>query len=228
MTWWTTVSDVFRIYLIMSLTGSAVALLLFILKPLIRTRLPKSVQYYAWLVVIASYLIPFSLFISLPSSIGITPIISDIVNENVISGFEYQEREMILNTGYSSFLTDEEILQMSDDELPSVLRTIYETGRRKDITNGFMLQLPIYGFIGVLFSISTENGIFIRKLKKRNSLPKKHETALLAELCENCNAPKLFRNSIAATRPSMIGSRNERVSASYENEIEPVIRRFRR
>ena len=204
MTWWTTISDMFRVYIVMSLTGSSVALLLFILKPLIRYRLPKSVQYYSWLIVIATYLIPFSLFISVPPSIGITPLISDIVNENVVSGFEYQEREMILNTGYSSFLADEEVLQMSDEELSSVLRTIYETSRKKDIMNGFMLQLPIYGFIAVLFTTILENGIFVRKLRKRSSFPTERETSTLSDLCGNNRVPKLFRNPIAET-PMLIG-----------------------
>jgi hypothetical protein len=39
-------SELFRTVLIMSITGTVLALLLFAIKPLIRGKLPKTIQYY--------------------------------------------------------------------------------------------------------------------------------------------------------------------------------------
>jgi beta-lactamase regulating signal transducer with metallopeptidase domain len=61
-------SDLFQTVLMMSITGTVMALLLFAVKPLIRTKLPKTIQYYLWLMVIGALLIPISKLVRLPSS----------------------------------------------------------------------------------------------------------------------------------------------------------------
>jgi beta-lactamase regulating signal transducer with metallopeptidase domain len=94
----------------MSLSGSIIALLLFALKPLIKNRLPKSVQYYLWLIVIAALLVPVSKFVSIPQyAEHIPPVpIYSIVEWNVISTQEQNERilrvkqEIPLATDFSS------------------------------------------------------------------------------------------------------------------------------
>jgi beta-lactamase regulating signal transducer with metallopeptidase domain len=50
----------------MSLSGSIIALFLFLMKPLLRDKLPKYSQYYLWLVVIAALLLPVSKMVTLP------------------------------------------------------------------------------------------------------------------------------------------------------------------
>jgi beta-lactamase regulating signal transducer with metallopeptidase domain len=47
-------AEIIRTILVMSVSGSIIALLLFALKLFIKNRLPKSVQYYLWLIVIAA------------------------------------------------------------------------------------------------------------------------------------------------------------------------------
>jgi beta-lactamase regulating signal transducer with metallopeptidase domain len=78
----------------MSVSGSIIALLLFALKPLIKNRLPKSVQYYLWLVVIAALLLPVSKFVTIPQyAEHIPPVpIYNIVEWNVISTSEENDR----------------------------------------------------------------------------------------------------------------------------------------
>ncbi|MCL2747358.1 MAG: M56 family metallopeptidase, partial [Oscillospiraceae bacterium] len=61
-------TDVIRTLLIMSITGSILALLLFAIKPLARDRLPKSAQYYLWLVVLFTLLVPISMIVVLPDN----------------------------------------------------------------------------------------------------------------------------------------------------------------
>jgi beta-lactamase regulating signal transducer with metallopeptidase domain len=87
-------AEIIRTILVMSVSGSVIALLLFALKPLIKNRLPKSAQYYLWLIVIAALLIPVSKLISIPQyAEHIPPVpIYSIVESNVISTTEQNER----------------------------------------------------------------------------------------------------------------------------------------
>jgi len=64
----TQIGNIVGVIVVMSLSGGALALLLALLKPLIRNRLPKSAQYYIWLVVLAALLIPVSELIVMPDS----------------------------------------------------------------------------------------------------------------------------------------------------------------
>ncbi|MDR0963154.1 MAG: M56 family metallopeptidase [Clostridium sp.] len=65
-------SELFQTVLIMSITGTVMAVLLFAIKPLIHALLPKSIQYYLWLMVIGALLIPISKLVRLPSSEPVT------------------------------------------------------------------------------------------------------------------------------------------------------------
>lgn len=49
-----------KLILSLSLSGSILAVLIFAVKPFIRNRMSKSVQYYIWLVVLLRLVIPFS------------------------------------------------------------------------------------------------------------------------------------------------------------------------
>ena len=200
----TEIGNIFRIYLIMSLTGSIAALLLFLLKPIIRNRLPKSVQYYSWIIVLVAYLVPFSLFISFPSSKGITPIISDIVNENVITGDEYQDREVMRETGYSAFLPIEEWRQLSENEQDKIFDVQSGTESERFWLNLFMRCFATFGVQFILIGVIIDNGTFVRKLKKRNCPPAEKERLILEKLCINNRLPKIFRNPLAET-PMLIG-----------------------
>lgn len=53
-------NDVIKLVLSLSLSGSILALLVFILKPLIKNKVSKSMQHLLWVVVILRFLIPFS------------------------------------------------------------------------------------------------------------------------------------------------------------------------
>jgi beta-lactamase regulating signal transducer with metallopeptidase domain len=63
-------AEIIRTILVMSVSGSIIALLLFALKPLIKNRLPKSAQYYLWLIVVAALIVPVSRFIIFESPIN--------------------------------------------------------------------------------------------------------------------------------------------------------------
>jgi beta-lactamase regulating signal transducer with metallopeptidase domain len=84
--------ETFRALLVMSITGSVVAALLLLVKPLVKSRLPKAAQYYLWLVVIAAFLVPFSRLVLLPLNTAETPTIAGTVDWYVADNAEIFER----------------------------------------------------------------------------------------------------------------------------------------
>jgi beta-lactamase regulating signal transducer with metallopeptidase domain len=54
-------SEAVLLILILSVTGTIPALILFALKPLIRHRSPETLQYYLWMIVLLRLVRPFSL-----------------------------------------------------------------------------------------------------------------------------------------------------------------------
>jgi beta-lactamase regulating signal transducer with metallopeptidase domain len=89
-------AEIIRTILVMSVSGSVIALLLFAIKPLIKNRLPKSAQYYLWLIVVAVLIVPVSKFVTIPQyAEHIPPVpIYNIVEWNVISTAEENARIM--------------------------------------------------------------------------------------------------------------------------------------
>jgi beta-lactamase regulating signal transducer with metallopeptidase domain len=65
---WNNINEILKLLAVMTITGSIIAAALFALKPILRNRLPKTAQYYLWLVALAAFLVPFSTFVILPKT----------------------------------------------------------------------------------------------------------------------------------------------------------------
>jgi beta-lactamase regulating signal transducer with metallopeptidase domain len=61
----------------MSITGSIITIIMFVIKPFIRNRLPKTTQYYLWLVVLVALVVPISRLVVLPDNSPNVPTISN-------------------------------------------------------------------------------------------------------------------------------------------------------
>ena len=53
-------NEAINLILSLSLSGSILAVLIFAVKPFIKSKLSKSIQYYIWIVVLLRFIIPFS------------------------------------------------------------------------------------------------------------------------------------------------------------------------
>ena len=74
--------EMIKVILSMTFTGSIISLFLFILKPVIKDKLPKSFQYYMWISVVIALMLPISKIIVIPvSDSSVMP----IKNEQIIS-----------------------------------------------------------------------------------------------------------------------------------------------
>ena len=197
-------TDFVRTIIIMSATGSILSLLLFIAKPLIRNRLPKSAQYYLWLVVIIAMLVPISQIVvlsdnqatAMPALQRVTapvaqmPTISETVTRFVITQGEEQTRL-------------QNIAHLADTNAPAYY------ARRQEIispvtlfTTHFVRAYPFGVLIVAVWYVA--NYLFFSKMyRRRNLLPDAETKQLLAKMCSG-RVPRLYYNQLATT-PMILG-----------------------
>ena len=202
--------------LVMSLTGSVLIILLLAIKPLIRNRLPKAIQYYLWLVVLFAMLVPASQFINIPASKVEVPNISTAV-DYYVAPFIYTPEYM--DAGWEANLPPV-IYDVSEvnhrvvvpvPEINQEYEQNYDTGQKTQ-----MFNLPdmttiifcIYGLgVFVYFAyIFYTYVIYIKKLKAFNRKTDPNVQAVLSRLCAKSKTklPLIYLNPLAET-PMLIG-----------------------
>ena len=189
--------DALRTIITMSITGSVIAIILFILKPLVRNRLPKSVQFYLWFVVLVALVVPISRFIVLPDSTSNVPAISKAVDWYVVSNEDIFERIRPYEAENS-----DDFIGIPESNMAEVEALIPATWVPEAV-DWFRLSHYIGVIIYLAFIYCSYNA-FTSKIKRRNTTAATEENAVLAELCGNRRIPLLYRNSLAAT-PMLIG-----------------------
>ena len=189
--------DALRTIITMSITGSVIAIILFILKPLVRNRLPKSVQYYLWFVVLVALVVPISRFIVLPDSTSNVPAISKAVDWYVVSNEDIFERIRPYEAENS-----DDFIGIPESNMAEVEALIPATWVPEAV-DWFRLSHYIGVIIYLAFIYCSYNA-FTSKIKRRNTTAATEENAVLAELCGNRRIPLLYRNPLAAT-PMLVG-----------------------
>ena len=198
-------TDFVRTIIIMSATGSVLSLLLFVIKPLVRNRLPKSTQYYLWLVAIIAMLVPISQIIVLPRSqtttvpvlqrVAATPVaqmptISETVTRFVITQGEEQMRlQNISHLAYTNapaYYAQRQAIISPVAFLITHFVRIYPFG---------VLIVAMWYFANYLF--------FSKMYRRRNLKPEEETLELLAQMC-NGRLPRLYYNQLATT-PMILG-----------------------
>ena len=201
-------SELFRSITIMTIIGSVVALLLLLAKPILRHRLPKSAQYYMWLVVIISLLVPLSRLIILPDTmvLGFNAI-HEVVGQNVLSTDEALQRQAALNPimGAPNMENAPAIPSathnLSSDSLPAT-----SPGLLAQISTILMLVYPWVALTTILFNIAG----YIRytmKVRRYNFSAAQYERFILKHLLRPSRMkriPRLYRNTLIET-PMLIG-----------------------
>jgi len=185
-------AEFLRTVLIMSASGSVLALLLFLCKPLMRERIPKATQYYLWLVVVFALLVPVSIFATLPAPSTATetpvPTITEAVNRFVITQAEQSERNV-----------------MAMPPIPQIApQVVAEPGFNvlAFITTYLVWVYPIGVMVLLLYYI-VQYAIFAHLFRRRNMPDSPGAIALLQQNCPG-RAPRLFCNKLAET-PMLFG-----------------------
>ena len=197
--------DFVRTIIIMSATGSIISLFLFAIKPIARNRLPKSTQYYLWLVAITAMLVPISQIIVLPDNqtatmpvlqrVAATPVaqvptISETVTRFVITQGEEQTR--LQNISHLAYTNAPAYYAQRQAIISPVTF----------LTTHFVRVYPFGVLIVAVWYVA--NYLFFSKMyRRRNLLPEAETKQLLAQMC-NGRVPRLYYNQLATT-PMILG-----------------------
>ena len=200
-------NEVIRTILVMSLSGSVLALFIFLTKPIMLHRLPKFVQYYMWIVVLVMFLIPISKIVVLPYSPANvrTTAVYSVVDNTILPIIEAPI--MPINQGVEATVTYNIVnvynpMQISPVSLSDRTRTALPY-----LYFGAVLSILLYGIISYFY--------FLRQLRKYSTTALSDEICMLEELSGRHN-PSLYRSKFVETpmltgifKPSIILPDNE-------------------
>jgi len=189
----------------MSLSGSLLVLLLLFMKPIIRHRLPKSAQYFFWLVVLMTFLIPVSRIVAFPGGgVNIAPIYN-VVERNIISTTEARDRHPTIEGSAASSLPSS--TDLPNESIPTTItggaQSIEAPGLLSRAVTVFMVIYPVIFALVLLFNI-TGYVRFIKKLRRDYFRPHAHELVMLKELTGGKPMPKIIVSDHATT-PMLVG-----------------------
>ena len=189
-------SELVRAIVMMSLSGGLLIVLLLLMKPAVRHRLPKLTQYCFWLVALVVLLIPIGRMVSLPSAVANIAPIQGIVERNVISTTEAQEQLFVED---ARNVTVQDALHAGISEVPLAEGPGIAT---RAVTVFMALYLPIAGLV-LLYSL-LGYARFIKKLHRSSSAPHPSRYDMLLILTDGKRTPRLIMSEYAAT-PMLIG-----------------------
>lgn len=183
-------NDLFITILIMTLSGSALILLILALKPFIRHRLPKSVQYGLWLIILAALLVPVSKLIALPLAplkIIIMPIQSAI--EQSHAAVVKDENALPHTNVYKD--------SQPDAANASAEKAVFPLTAVLIITY-MAIALAVLGYYIAAYIR------FTKKVRRHRIRARMEELYEHVGLCGNTLPPRLYRSALATT-PMLIG-----------------------
>lgn len=188
-------NDIFKIILSLSISGTILSVIILALKPLIRHKLPKSFQYYIWIVVLLRLLLPFSFEDS---------IINKMFNKNIVHTNTEAVSINEINTYNQNLISD---LKMQKTQTPSFDVSSYKSETfkidYKTIVKNNIFYIYLLGLMVVMI-FNIKNYLKFKKYLLLNNKPAEvNEYKLLNTLIKNKRV-KLYRNSYIST-PMLIG-----------------------
>lgn len=179
--------EIIKLILSMTFTGSIISFFLFILKPIIKNKLPKSFQYYMWFSVVIALMLPVSKIIEIPisnhsamstkSMYAIAQWISDTASEKPINLVFTSQNENEQNIRQITYFPSTAV----------ILFVFWQLG-----------MILVLGF-NIICYVS-----YVRRLNKHNISTDRQEIELLNNLLERKNILRLYKNPIVKT-PISIG-----------------------
>jgi len=193
-------NEFMRTIIIMSISGGAVSLLLLAIRPLVRHRLPKTAQYYFWIVALFAFLVPLSMFNFMPERV-----------ENIVGGhihvFTWEETNTVgvavgpWTIGQPNTTTPNISPTPSDYAIPAYTPTYVPL--YPNIVSTVLLSIYPWLALAVLMYNLIGYAVFIKKLRRKYTPAREEETEMLAALATH-KIPRLLRSKAAAT-PMLIG-----------------------
>lgn len=190
-------SDTFKLLLSLSLSGSILALSIFALKPLIRHKLSKSVQYFIWIIVLFRFIIPFSFEGSVMNELFYNDKIHPVTGAQTTSKPNVDDGRI---TTYLSGVTEfqdnitDDVSDGKDDPVAKL----------KELFDRYVLLIWFLGIIVVLMVNLTGYIRFIKCVKSTNRRGSDEQNAVLAHMLNGRYNLKLYYNSFVTT-PMLVG-----------------------
>ena len=190
------VNEILKLILSLSLSGSILALLFFAMKPFVKYKLSKIIQYIIWIIILLRFIVPISF--------------EDSVMIKVFNSSESQ----------IEIITPENAAEINESDKNSIMPNVaqevekykskiaYITGMGdkglKNIADKYILNIWILGVV-IVFTKNIYSYIrFLIHLKKSNKLVGDNENRLLNSLIHGISNVRFFRNPDVAT-PMLIG-----------------------
>ncbi|MCQ4925379.1 M56 family metallopeptidase [Tissierella carlieri] len=193
-------NDALKLILSLSLSGSILALILFAIKPFIKHRLSKTIQYYIWIVVLLRLISPFSFQESIMNKVFYdNSIHSQTFSKKEIQSIDSESFQQ--NTFYDISNAEEHIKNEAynfDADHNRYFKDIFQR------LNHHIFYIYLLGAIATLTINTTGYLRFLNHLKPKNKNATDKENLLLNSLANGKNKIRLLRNPLVNT-PMLIG-----------------------
>lgn len=192
-------NEAVKLLLSLSLSGTILAVVLFALKPLVKHRLSKMIQYYIWLVVLIRLLLPISFEAS---------VMNELFYGNQVSEITTIDLKAPLASGADRGGSLSGILP-SMGMKANVDHGVYQGDSDhshyfRDLVNQYIIAIWLLGVIIALSINLVGYAHFTSSLKHGNIPATKSDEELLAKLLGGQGRIRLFRNRFIST-PMLIG-----------------------
>ncbi|QUH20595.1 M56 family metallopeptidase [Alkaliphilus sp. B6464] len=190
-------NETIKLILSLSLSGSILAGLIFAIKPFIKHKLSKSIQYYIWIVVLLRLVLPFSFENSIMNKVFYNNQTSAVIS----SQGEYDEEpsisQNISNVSSLSNIKEDVVNRIYDGDVD-------HSRFYRDSFNKYIFYIWLLGAIFMILSNLTSYVRFTKKIKLTNKLTTDEENRVLNDLLDGRHNVVLSRNVWAPT-PMLIG-----------------------
>ena len=190
-------NETIKLVLSLSLSGSILAVLTFAVKPFIKHKLSKSIQYYIWIVVLLRFIIPFSFEVSVMNDVFYS-------NETPVEISSQGTTQPMIGTSENVFNSS-----IWPNVRENVANGVYngdaDHGRYfRDLINQYTLYLWLLGIIIALTANLTGYARFSKYLKQANKSATDEQNRILTALLNGRYNVRLVRNRFVTT-PMLIG-----------------------
>ncbi|WP_425447251.1 M56 family metallopeptidase [Dethiothermospora halolimnae] len=190
-------NETIKFLLSLSLSGSIIGVLIFTLKPFIKHRLSKKIQYYIWIIVLLRLITPFSVEDSIMNDVFYSnkaPVA--IEKQNTIKPMEITSNNIIISTPVS---------KVQENIVPEIYNDKVNDSRGFiDILNKYAVSIWILGLMTVLLGNLSGYIRFLKQLKTGYRPATDKENKIFYKLLNGRKGVKLVRNRFVTT-PMLIG-----------------------
>jgi len=196
-------NDTIKLLLSLSLSGSILTAFIFAIKPLIKNKLSKSIQYYIWIIVLLRLITPFSFENNIMNNMFYTDNITTELNNKV----DVQSIEKIGDSAIDSQVLTNVQNNVTVEDYDNYAD---QNGYFIDIFNKYVVYIWMLGMIIALSINLTGYLRFLHYLKEGYRPAADEENRVLLLLLNGKGHVKLMRNKLVNT-PMLVGILNPRI-----------------